>query len=173
VFTGGQIDRIEIAQQIGGVCYTTGGSRIVILSAGYLGSMLFGNLIVLISARTDFDKILATIIGAGMLVLVALYIRSLFGILFGIGFGCAMIGIGIWAPRKVNDILLRFLGITSALYAIIDIKDDLITRTVPGSDAYQISQILFLSPIFWGVFWILIALTVTFFTVKVAVKNKE
>ena len=42
ILTGGSIERIEINPRFGGACYTYGGSRFVTLSAGYLGSMFFG-----------------------------------------------------------------------------------------------------------------------------------
>ena len=39
----------------GGYCKTIGGSRFVILSAGYLGSLLWGGLILIGASRTRLD----------------------------------------------------------------------------------------------------------------------
>ena len=56
VLTGGSIVKIEISQQVGGVCYTRGGVRFIVASAGYLGSIFWGGLILIIAARTKYDN---------------------------------------------------------------------------------------------------------------------
>ncbi|MFC1896210.1 M50 family metallopeptidase [Thermodesulfobacteriota bacterium] len=99
ILTGGRMVRIEISPQIGGVCYTQGGLRLIVLSAGYLGSMLFGCLMMLIAARTDFDRHLSTFVGCALVVLVFVSIRSFFGVLFGLAFGVAMILDGPFCPK--------------------------------------------------------------------------
>ena len=80
---------------------------------------------------------------------------------------------GKFLPEAVNDIWLKFLGLTSTMYAIIDIKEDLISRTVPGSDAYALSNELFLPPVFWGVLWIIIALLATGFFIILASRGEK
>jgi hypothetical protein len=93
-----------------------------------------------------------------VLVLTIVFVRTWFGMGFGLLFGTAMVLAAWWLPGAVNDLLLRFLGLASVLYAVIDIKEDLISRTVPGSDAYAMSRELFLPPVFWGVLWMVLAL---------------
>ena len=57
-------------------------------------------------------------------------------------------------PDVLEGSSVKFIGTTSALYAIIDIKDDLLVRTVPGSDAWAMSEEIFpLSPVVWGAIW--------------------
>lgn len=158
VLTGGSVDRIELSPQLGGVCWSRGGIRLLVLPAGYLGSMLFGGLILWIAARSQRDRFWAMGLGVFVLLVTLLLLRSLFGIVFGLLFALALIAMGRFLPDAVNDLVLRFLGLTSAMYAVIDIKEDLISRTVPGSDAYAMSQELFLPPVFWGVLWMGLAL---------------
>ena len=74
-------------------------------------------------------------------------IRGEFGFTFGLAFGVGLSLIGFFAPTSFNDIILRFIGLTSMLYSVIDIKDDLIVRSIPGSDAYAMSEIIPLPPI--------------------------
>lgn len=175
VITGGSIHHIEISQQLGGVCYTSGGWQLLILPAGYLGSIFWGGLILVLSARTKTDKTLSIIIGAIILIVTVLYVRPFisFGTLFGSLFGGLMILIGLFAPTTVNDLLLKFIGLTSMLYAIIDIKEDLISRTIPGSDAYAFSQIIPLPPVVWGIIWGLLAIVGAFFVLRIAARKKE
>ncbi len=158
VLTGGQIEHIEMSSDLGGVCWSRGGWRLIVLPAGYLGSMLFGGIILLAAARSRHDRLLAAALGLAVLVLTIVFVRSLFGVAFGLLFGAALVAAARWLPEAANDLLLRFLGLASILYAAIDIKEDLISRTVPGSDAYAMSRELFLPPVFWGVLWMGLAL---------------
>ncbi|MBD3304946.1 hypothetical protein GF339_01180, partial [candidate division KSB3 bacterium] len=160
IVTGGSIVRIEINQQIGGMCYTMGGSRLIVASAGYLGSIVWGGLILIIAVRTRYDNILGMGVGGLLILLAVLYIRNLFGFLFTAGFGIALIAISHFAKNAVIDLIMKFLGMTSCLYVLIDIKQDLIDRTNIGSDADAIALLLgsqrLSVPI--GILWILLAL---------------
>jgi len=172
VLTGGEIVKIAISPDLGGVCWSRGGIRLLVLPAGYLGSMAFGGLILVAAARIRNDRWLAAGLGLATVILSLVFVRSLFGIVFGLGFGAALLAIARWLPAAVNDVVLKFLGLTSVLYAVVDIKEDLISRTVPGSDAYAMSQALFLPPVFWGVLWILIALAAAAFFLWVAARSE-
>jgi len=168
IMTGGRMVRIEVSPELGGLCRTQGGWRFAVLSAGYLGSMFFGCAIMLVAARTRFDKHLSVIIGSALLLLVVFYIRTFFGVLFGLLFGGALILAGRFGSENVNEALLLFLGVTTALYAIIDIKEDLISRTIPCSDAYEMSKLIPLPSVVWGGIWALIAVAVVFLALKAA-----
>ena len=56
MLTGGEIVRIEVVKEQGGLCVTRGGSRFLTLSAGYLGSLMWGGVIVMLAARTRHDR---------------------------------------------------------------------------------------------------------------------
>lgn len=168
VLTGGSIVGIDVSSNLGGVCRFQGGWPLVVLPAGYIGSMLWGGVILLAAARSRADKAIAATIGAVVVLVTLFYVRGGFGMAFGLLFGLGMGAMAFFAPPKVNDIVVKFLGITSILYAVIDIKEDLISRTVPGSDAYVMSQKLFLPPVFWGVMWLVIALAAAFLFLRAA-----
>ncbi|MBU0468500.1 MAG: M50 family metallopeptidase, partial [Candidatus Omnitrophica bacterium] len=91
ILTGGHIDRIEVNSTLGGVCWTNGGNRAIVLSAGYLGSMLWGSIILLIASRTKHDNVLGIVIGCFLIILSLLFIRNLFGFIFAVGFGLLLI----------------------------------------------------------------------------------
>jgi hypothetical protein len=159
VVTGGGIVKIEVSRQIGGVCYTRGGWPLIVASAGYLGSIFWGGLILLIAARTKYDNIMGMAIG-GLLILVAIgFIRNWFGFLFTAGFGVALAVVSYFAKNVIIDLFMKFLGMTSCLYVIIDIKEDLIDRSNIGSDADLIARLLGIQSlsVLIGITWILIA----------------
>ena len=171
VLTGGSIVRIAINANQGGVCTTQGGLPFIIYSAGYLGSMAWGGAILIAAARTKYDKYISIGIGIIVLAITALFIRNSYGLIFGIGFGLAMVLIGALTSMEMNDFILKVIGLTSVLYAIIDIKDDLITRDIPISDASRLGELYFGSSTFWGIVWIVIALVMSYFFLKMAARE--
>lgn len=161
IATGGRILEIQINPQQGGHALTQGGSRFWTLTAGYLGSLLWGGIILLLAARTRFDKAISILIGFGMVAISIGFGESTFTYLFGIGFGVALIAIGFYLPEAVNDWVLRIIGVTSCLYAILDIKSDVLDRSSLRSDARMLSEVTGIATEVWGALWILIAIALT------------
>lgn len=161
IATGGRILEIQINPQQGGHALTQGGSRFWTLTAGYLGSLLWGGIILLLAARTRFDKAISILIGFGMVAISIGIGESTFTYLFGIGFGVALIAIGFYLPEAVNDWVLRIIGVTSCLYAILDIKSDVLDRSSLRSDARMLSEVTGIATEVWGALWILIAIALT------------
>jgi len=183
VLVGGKIDRIEINYNIGGYCsyflpLGTGFiKKSLVASAGYLGSMIWGSLIFILASRSKKDRWLTLVIALLMLVLSIFVIRNgeLFGILFCFGFAAFLFAAYRWFPQGFHDLFLKFLGLTSCLYVIIDIKSDLIDRSGIGSDADAIANMMgapaLSIPI--GIAWIILALVVLVFTFRLAFKGQS
>ncbi|MBF0501549.1 MAG: M50 family metallopeptidase [Candidatus Riflebacteria bacterium] len=171
--TNGSIDHIEISSNEGGVCFTRGGNRFLILSAGYLGSLIWGAGLLLAAARTRLDREIVAALG-GLLVLVTLgLVRSFFGFAFGIGAGLVLIFFSRQFGEAACDVLLRWIGLTSSLYVILDIKSDLIDRSVPDSDAYKIAEMLHLPSMLVGGVWLVIALFISWKALSAALPGSE
>ncbi len=174
IATGGSIVELEINPKQGGHALTKGGSRFWTLSAGYLGSLIWGGVILLLAARTHFDKAVSVIIGIGMVVITIAFGSDMFTYLFGIGFGVSLIAIGLFLPEVVNDWILRIIGITSCLYAILDIKSDVLDRSNLRSDARMLSEEYgILSTELWGLLWIVIAVGLTIWFLYIAGKTTD
>jgi hypothetical protein len=152
--TGGRVDRLIITADQGGICYCPGGNAFLTLSAGYLGSLLWGALIlVLARARKPEPRDTTTAIGVLVLALTALFVRNAFGILFGALFGAGMVALR-GAGRTVHVLALTALGLTSCLYALLDIKSDVLDRPHLPSDAHMLAQLTGVPTVFWGILWI-------------------
>lgn len=171
IVTGGRIVEIQVNPQQGGHALTQGGSRFWTLTAGYLGSLLWGGLILLLAARTHLDKAISVLIGLGMVAISIGFGESTFTYLFGIGFGVVLLAIGFFLPEAVNDWILRVIGVTSCLYAILDIKSDVLDRAHLRSDARMLSEVTGLPTEFWGILWILIAIALTLWFLYLAGKT--
>jgi hypothetical protein len=161
VLTGGRIDRIEVNAAEGGVCYTSGGIRVVVLSAGYLGSMAWGAAILLLAARTRWDRVISMVLGAFILVMAGLYVRNLFGLALSVAFGGAMVAAGRYLPEEVNDPILKTIGLTSCMYAVLDILDDVLQRPGIGSDADMLAQLTHIPSVVWGAVWMVVSVVVS------------
>lgn len=154
VATGGEVQRIVVTPDQGGVCFCPGGNAFLTLSAGYLGSLLWGAAILMLArAHRPLPRDSTTLIGVSVLALTALYVRNPFGILFGALFGAALIGLRS-AGRTVHVLVLTALGLTSCLYALLDIKSDVLDRPYLESDAHMLATLTGVPTVFWGILWI-------------------
>jgi hypothetical protein len=145
ILTGGKVDKITICTQLGGACYISGGWDFVILPAGYLGSMFWGALLMLLASERRIAAKVSLFFSVILLFVTIIYVRTWAGILIGLGAGFFFLFLSFKASAGMNKFFLQLIGFTSSLYAIIDIKEDLIDRTVPGSDAYEMSKKFFFS----------------------------
>ena len=175
IATGGSIKEIQIVAQEGGHAITAGGSRFWTLTAGYLGSLMWGGLILILAARTQLGKLISALIGIGMILISVFYLRNSFGFLFGIGFGGALILVGRFLPESINEWLLRVIGLTSCLYAILDIKSDVLDRSHLRSDARMLHEEVtpYIPTVAWGVLWMAIAIAATLWVLYIAGNGRE
>ena len=167
VVTGGAVERIELNANEGGATYSRGGSPFIILTAGYLGSLLWG--LALIEAARLKKNYARWVLGglAGLIAAVALlYVRNLFGFVFTIVFAIALVVCARNLSRNGVAYVLLALGLTSALYALLDIRSDILARPDAESDAFFLQQLTGIPSIAWGVAWSIVALIACWFALK-------
>jgi hypothetical protein len=161
VLTGGKVVEIQVHANQGGHCLIAGGSRVISLAAGYLGSLLWGGLIMLGASRGRYDRLLSASIGVLTVAVTLFYVRNLFGLLFGIIFGVGLMALAKFASERINDLCLRAIGFTSCLYAVLDIKSDILDRPGVRSDARMLSEVTYIPTVVWGIVWITCALVLS------------
>jgi len=169
--TGGRIVAIGLTFDEGGVCVTDGGSRFLILNAGYLGSLFWGALFLVLSARTRWSREITGFVGAFVLVVTLLYVRSLFGFAYGLASGAALLVAAWKLPRDVADDLLQTIGVVSCLYAVWDVVSDVLTRDAAGSDASALGRLTGIPTALWGLAWIALSLLVVFFSLRLVARG--
>ncbi len=172
VATGGTIQRIIITANEGGLCQCPGGSEFLVLSAGYLGSLGWGALILTAGrGRGAVPQIASAVIGAVVIAVTLVYVRNWFGLLFGVAFGVALILASRQLPRSGNAALLTALGLTSCLYAILDIKSDVLDRPNVMSDARMLAELTGVPTLVWGLLWIAVALVFSAWLFKLGYRS--
>lgn len=161
IATGGAIERIVVTPDLGGACYCGGGDAFLTLSAGYLGSLLWGAALVLLAARlTRASSWITGAIGVAIGLVALAFVRNPFGLGFGLAFGGALIAAARYLSAPANGRLLWVLGLTSCLYAVLDIKSDVLDRPELRSDARMLAEMTGVPTPVWGVVWIAAALFV-------------
>jgi hypothetical protein len=169
--TGGRIVEIRVFPEEAGVTVTTGGNAFLITSSGYVGSMLFGAAILLVATRTRLSQWLALLLGVASAA-VALRCMPREGCEFAAACGVALAALSP-LPRWVSAFVLRVIGVTSCLYAIVDIKNDVFDRPGAPSDATALAAMTHVPAFAWGAAWIAVSLVVTYYAAKWSVTGAK
>ena len=176
---GGEIIEIQIDKRIGGYCQFTmqpsfWGSFMT-ASAGYLGSLFWGSLILLLAVKSEKDKYITLVIGIVLLILTYFVFKSgeFFGTAMTLGLGVFMLLAFRFLGNIFHDLWLKFIGITSCIYVVLDIKDDLIDRTDIGSDADSISELIGVSSVGVGIVWMATAVLNIFFVLRYIYRQEK
>jgi len=174
VATGGSVQRILLDPYQGGTAYTVGGSPFLILSAGYLGSLLWGVAFIMLAfSRRIRPRWVLGSVGVLVALLTLLLVRSWFGFGFGLAFGAVLLASARYLKDGVNRVILLGLGLTSALYAVLDIKSDVLDRSHLPSDAAMLAEMTGIPTAVWGLLWIAIALLVSSWVLRWAARRMD
>jgi Peptidase M50B-like len=166
VFTGGEVVEMVINQQQGGHVLSRGGNRFLTLSAGYLGSLVWGAIIYLLAAKTKLDRVVMCLLGLTIIGIAVFFMSDLFALGFSLLTAIVMLALAFKAPIAVNDIVLQLIGLTSMCYAPLDIISDTIIRSNLRSDAYMLAEEFGGSTMLWGALWVLVSVVLVVISLK-------
>lgn len=165
--TGGSVESIRIDPYERGVTATRGGWRFLILSGGYLGSTALGAAILNAAWTRALSRHVLRLMAVLLAVAILGFVRDPFTIFFCAATGAALWLAGVKATPTAQRALATFIGVTSCLYAVIDIKDDVLSfggltfvGGVGKSDAEALAESTWVPAPVWGVLWIGISLFV-------------
>ncbi len=170
IATGGQVIELEIDRMQGGHVISAGGNRFITLTAGYLGSLIWGVVIYLLAVGSKYDKAIMFCLGIIIMVVTTLFVRDLFAFGFSGLIGLFMILMGVKAPMQINDIILRVIGVTSMSYVPLDVYSDTIARTSLRSDAFMLAEEFGGTTVLWGTIWLLVSVVILIATLKISLK---
>ncbi|MCB1330077.1 MAG: M50 family metallopeptidase [Maritimibacter sp.] len=158
VLTGGRIEGLTVTPDQGGLALTRGGSRIAVLTAGYLGSLVIGLALFAVALRSTADRLVLGALGTLLLVVAALYIRDGFALFFCLAGGGLMLAGARFLPRLGADLVLRVIGLASMIYVPWDILSDTILRAGERSDARMMAEEIGGATVLWGALWLIASL---------------
>lgn len=167
VLTGGEIIEIKITETLGGTCITKDGSHFFIAMAGYLGSLFFGAMLFISAYNRKINLWTSIILVSLLLIFSANFINGTLGLLLSLGFVILLIISTKYFNKTIHSYIMKFIGLVSCLYVVIDIKEDIISSNNFDSDAQIIAYLTGSPAILWGVLWLGISVFVLYRLIKV------
>ena len=159
VLTGGRFERFVVQPDLSGLAWSAGGVRWLVSSAGYVGSAVFGGVLILLAARGAASRVLLLGLGLALALLCLLFVRNVFGILTGLALAAAL----ILAARRLRGAWSDLLLMVLALQLVLDGYDSLFTlfrlsaRTSVQTDALSMQAATGVPALVWALVWSLVS----------------
>src|SRR4026208_2225050 len=185
LLTGNSVSSLSVATNASGETYTTYGgiiSQVLISSAGYVGSMAFGALLLILIRKAVAARIVllsCAILVFGLTMIYGLFkplfwMNGLSGIPFTLMAGLFISGglvlIARFASARVATFFVSFLAVQCVLNALFDLKTVFFLSSPFGptvqTDALNMSNATGIPAIFWTVLWIAFALGILWFAMR-------
>jgi Peptidase M50B-like len=192
LLTGNSVASLSVAMNASGETYTTEGgliSQVFISSAGYVGSMAFGALLLILIRKAIAARLV--LLGCGILVftLTMIYgvIKPVFSInawsgipftlLAGVIISVGLVLIARFASARVAAFFTSFLAVQCVLNALFDLKTVFFLSSPFGptaqTDAANMAHATGIPAIFWTVIWIGLALVILWFAMRLYVAGRD
>jgi hypothetical protein len=192
LITGNTVHSLSVAMNASGETYTTQGgmfSQLLVSSAGYLGAMIFGALLLVLIRKTVAARLVLLACSVFILALTAIYglFKPVFsgaswsGIPFTVMAG-TLLSVGLFAiarfaSARVATFFVSFLAVQCVLNALMDLKtvfflSSPFVTTVP-SDAVNMATATGLPAFFWAVMWIALAFVILWIAMRLYVEGRD
>lgn len=161
LITGGAVHEVYIQSNGSGYAVTSGGFAPLILMGGYVGSALFGNLLLHIGIRKPKTSIITLYVIIAILLFTATW---WFSSIFTSALLILFSALAYWLSKKskpgVSNLLI-IIGTASILYIVMDYN------TGPSSDLSKFTQIIPILPqTVWSIIWLLIVVYITWINLR-------
>jgi Peptidase M50B-like len=192
LLTGNSVGSLSVAMNASGETYTTQGgllSQMFVASAGYLGSMAFGALLLVLIRKAVAARLV--LLGSAAIIFLLTLIYGIltpiisWGVLSGIPFTflagtvltVGLIAVAKFASARMATFFVSFLAVQCILNALLDLKTVFFLAspfapTVP-TDAVNLAMVTGLPAIFWAILWILIALAILALAMRIYVVTRD
>lgn len=184
IFTGGQATFTFVPDGQGhlGLTHSKGGIAFLSIQAGYIGTTLFGCLLIYLGQYPRFSKYILSGLGVAMIACSILFIlpgllnpvnfiQVIGSLIWALGLGGACIYLGKKLQPAWANLLVLFLAVQTALSSLA-----LLWGLVPHalglagshfSDATLMAELIpFTLPVFWVLLWVSISILMLFLTLK-------
>jgi len=164
VATGGSVSGLQVNPDGSGYAMISGGWTALVLMGGYIGSALFGNVLLYIGLRKDkLAKYAIYVLSAALMFSAFWWFESFFTRILLLLFAGAFVWLSK-ASQQIISAILILIGSASVIYIIEDFN------VGPSSDLARFTQIIPILPQFvWAIVWLLMVLFLTYLTIKRAI----
>jgi hypothetical protein len=145
-----------------GETFSIGGLSPLIASAGYLGTAVYGSLLLVLTREGREARAVIAATAALILALTVLYADNAFGWIVGMLIAAGLILFAIAARARAAHFFLSFLAVQCCLNAFFDIQALFLisAATEVPSDALNMQRMTGLPAVFWALLWALAAVAV-------------
>ena len=194
LLTGNSVQSLSVSTNGAGETYTTQGgafSQMFVSSAGYLGAMAFGAVLLVFIRRAVAARVI--LFACAFLIL---FLTFVFGFLRPIFAGPAstwanlpftfiagtvislgLYAIGRWSSKRVAMFIVSMIAVQCILNALLDLKtvfflSSPLAPTVPN-DAVNMAHATGVPAIFWAVIWIAVAFAILLVALRLYVARRD
>jgi|SRR5687768_5029447 len=188
LLTGGSVHSLTVSLDGSGEVYSANGgllSRMFVSSAGYLGAMAFGALLLwLVRVKV---KAAAVLVGSGALILLLtvffgflapvwhMSLPGLFTLVAGVALPLGLFAAARYLKRPAAAFLVSFLAAQCVLNALFDLKAVLFMSALTDAqtDAANMAAATGVPALIWTVFWIVIAFVILSLVLRAYVAGRD
>jgi len=165
LLTGGMVEGIQINSDGSGFARIGGGWSFLVLPGGYIGSALWGNLLLYMALyKEKYSRFLLYFIIAILVFSAIVWFNSIGTSALLIAFAAFL----VWMSRQKTGVIssvLLILGTTSLIYIIMDFNGG------PSSDLARFTALIPILPAFlWAIVWLVAVLALTY-AIQIRKKN--
>lgn len=165
--TGGQVAYIQIAPDESGVTGSMGGIRPIVVMAGYLGTSIFGGLLIWWGRNPEMARTVLHTIGVVILALTVFYGGGgWFSVVSMLLIGSAILFISRKASPQICHMFLLMLAVMTTLEAINSIKDLFLISVMSdgATDARTMQELSGVPAAVWSILWGIVSVIVLFYS---------
>ena len=188
LLTGNAVHSLSVSTDGSGMVYSADGgllSKLFVSSAGYLGAMSFGALMLwLVRVRVKAGVVLAAS-GVLILLLTAAFgllaplwnvsLPGLFTLVAGVALPAGLFAAARYLKPRAAAFLVSFLAVQCVLNAVFDLKNVLFASafTDAQTDAANMQAATGLPAFLWALFWIAVALVILSLALRAYVAGRD
>lgn len=169
LLVGGSVDQVSLGLDQGGQCLSRIPegffAKVIVFSAGYVGSSIISVLLLVFTfrvssnAKRDWGRVLLGLAAVWLGAMGIFYGRDAFTLFFSLGMAALFAAGAKFLPKQLIAGLNVFIASFTALYAVMDLKDDLWNSAVRSqSDAQLLANVTIVPAIVWAALWTLLSI---------------
>jgi hypothetical protein len=194
LLTGNSVLSLSVSMNGAGETYTSQGgtfSQMFVSSAGYLGAMAFGAVMLVLIRRAAAARVI--LFASAFLILFLTFVFGFlkpifsgpgptwwsvpFTFIAGVVISLALYAIGRWTSQRVALFIVSMIAVQCILNALLDLKTVFFLSspfaTAVPNDAVNMYNATGVPAIFWSVLWIAVAIGMLLLALRVYVDKRE
>lgn len=186
--TGNSVRSLTVSADGSGLVYTANGglfSSLFVSSAGYLGAMLFGALLLWLVRRRVKAQFVLAASGALVLLLATFFgllaplwnltLPGFFTLLAGVALPAGLFAAAKYLKPRAATFLVSFLAVQCVLNAVFDLRNVLFASafTDAHTDAANMAAATGVPGVFWALFWIVVAFVILSLVLRAYVAHRD